>query len=33
MIKYMDKILMACMVGSAIMAVYLSMSGNLLYVG
>ncbi len=33
MIKYMDKILLWCMMGSAVMAVYLSLSGNLLYVG
>ena len=33
MIKYMDKILMICMIGSAIAAVYLSFSGQLLYVG
>ena len=33
MIKYMDKILMACMIGSAIAAVWLSMTGNLLFVG
>ncbi|CAA6824116.1 MAG: Unknown protein [uncultured Sulfurovum sp.] len=33
MIKYMDKILIACMVGSAIMAIYLSFTNNLLYVG
>jgi hypothetical protein len=33
MIKYMDKILIACMVFSAVAALYLSFSGNLLYVG
>jgi len=35
MIKYMDKILIACMVFSAIAAVFLSLNGNkyLLYVG
>lgn len=33
MIKYMDKILIACMTGAAIIAVYLSLSNNLLYVG
>jgi len=33
MIKYMDKVLMACMTGAAIVAVYLSVSKNLLYVG
>ena len=29
----MDKILIACMVFSAVAALYLSISGNLLYVG
>ena len=33
MIKYMDKILIACMLGSAVMAMYLSFSQNLLYAG
>ncbi len=33
MIKYMDKILIACMMGAAMMALYLSFSQNLLYVG
>jgi hypothetical protein len=35
MIKYMDKILIACMVFAAIAAVFLSVNGNkyLLYVG
>jgi len=34
MIKYMDKVLMACMVFSAIAAVYLSITKeHLLYVG
>jgi hypothetical protein len=33
MIKYMDKILIACMVGAAIAALYLSFSQNLLYIG
>jgi len=33
MIKYMDKILFACMNGAAIVAVYLSVTKNLLYVG
>ena len=33
MIKYMDKILIACMMGAAAMALYLSFSQNLLYAG
>ena len=33
MIKYMDKVLIACMVFAAVAALYLSFSGNLLYVG
>jgi hypothetical protein len=33
MIKYMDKILIGCMMGAAAMAVYLSFSQNLLYAG
>jgi len=33
MIKYMDKILTACLIFSAIAAVYLAQSGTLLYVG
>jgi len=33
MIKYMDKILIACMGFAAIAALYLSFSGQLLYVG
>lgn len=35
MIKYMDKILIACMLFAAVAAVYLSLNGNkyLLYVG
>ena len=33
MIKYMDKILIGCMLGAACMAVYLSFSQNLLYAG
>jgi hypothetical protein len=33
MIKYMDKVLIACMAFSAVAALYLSFSGNLLYVG
>ena len=33
MIKYMDKVLIACMGFAAIAAIYLSFSGNLLYVG
>jgi hypothetical protein len=33
MIKYMDKILIACMMGAAIVALYLAFSQNLLYVG
>ena len=33
MIKYMDKVLIACMAFAAVAALYLSFSGNLLYVG
>ena len=33
MIKYMDKILIACMIGAAIGAVFLSVTDRLLYVG
>ena len=33
MIKYMDKVLFACMVFAAVAALYLSISQNLLYVG
>ncbi|CAA6811257.1 MAG: Unknown protein [uncultured Sulfurovum sp.] len=35
MIKYMDKVLIACMVFAAVAAVFLSINGNeyLLYVG
>jgi hypothetical protein len=33
MIKYMDKVLIACMMFAAAAALYLSFSGNLLYVG
>jgi hypothetical protein len=33
MIKYMDKVLIACMAFAAVAALYLSLSGNLLYVG
>jgi len=33
MIRYMDKILAACLIFSAIAAVYLAQSGTLLYVG
>jgi len=33
MIKYMDKILIACMLFAAAAALYLSYSGHLLYVG
>jgi len=33
MIKYMDKILIACMAFAAIAALYLSFDGHLLYVG
>jgi hypothetical protein len=33
MLKYMDKILIFCMVASAVMAVYLSIVNDLLYVG
>jgi hypothetical protein len=33
MMKYMDKILFACLAFSAIAALYLSLSQNLLYVG
>ncbi len=33
MIKYMDKILFACLAFSAVAAVYLALSGTLLYVG
>lgn len=33
MIKYMDKVLIACMAFAAIAALYLSLSGHLLYVG
>jgi hypothetical protein len=33
MIKYMDKVLFACLVFSAVAAVYLSVSGNLFYSG
>ena len=33
MIKYMDKVLIACMLGAAAAALYLSITNNLLYVG
>jgi len=33
MIKYMDKVLIACMAFSAVAAVYLSFSDKLLFVG
>jgi len=33
MIKYMDKVLIACMAFAAIAALYLSFTNNLLYVG
>jgi hypothetical protein len=33
MIKYMDKVIIACLSFSAIAAVYLSVSDTLLYVG
>lgn len=33
MIKYMDKVLIACMAFAAMAALYLSLSQNLLYVG
>lgn len=33
MIKYMDKVLIACMAFAAAAALYLSLSGKLLYVG
>lgn len=33
MIKYMDKVLIACMLFAAAAALYLAFSGNLLYVG
>jgi hypothetical protein len=33
MIKYMDKVLIVCMMFAAAAALYLSLSGNLLYVG
>jgi len=33
MIKYMDKIIIACMVGAAVGAIFLSVTDRLLYVG
>ncbi len=33
MIKYMDKVLIACMIAAAIGAVFLSLTDRLLYVG
>ena len=33
MIKYMDKVIIACMVFAAAAALYLAISKNLLYVG
>jgi len=33
MIKYMDKVIIACMIGAALGAIFLSVTDRLLYVG
>ena len=33
MIKYMDKVIIACMIGAAVGAIFLSVTDRLLYVG